>query len=667
MAFFLTRLWFLLFVFIFTLPTLSWAAVFPMLVEDSHHSNLRISEKPKRVVSLVPYITEMLLAFDQENVLVGLTREDLALNSALRKTNVGGNFAPNIETILACRPDLIIAAPYQKEIIRHFQDGSCNTMVMEANGIDEAFAQMEIMGRLFNCESKAQEVINHNREQLSLVKKRLHHVPSQKRKRVVRVMAGKGLACPGDDSFQNEMIEAAGGITPKWGKKGFAVKVSQEAWQHFNPQVIYGCHLNEKAVRALLELNEWKDVDAVKSGFITMFPCSLTCQASTRMGYFVSWLAAVLYPDTFADPETAVLKDQVLGRRSIPVDLQYVETAEVVRHRVADEEYKSLVLKFKEPQDLLSTFEGYLTDVLAVGNTFVPMPASLGHMARGVAPAKAAIRKNLGFEEGQYATLMTGADMDNLAVEKTVYKDLEVMAFVTAGVKGNAMRASVDKGVYYKHGTINIIVLTNRHLSPNAMARAVIAVTEGKSAALLDLDIRSSYTPLDFRATGTGTDNAMIVQGEGPVEQFAGGHTKLGELISRAVYLGVQEAIDKQNGLRSDRDLFQRLADRKLTLRRIAEAYAVKKGEQKRLATKLGELLTMPYYSSFIESALAISDEYRKGLIKDLIFFDDMCCRVAAKLSKRPNVTPADIPTTDALPVVISKAFGALVTGTRNP
>jgi len=38
---------------------------------------------------------------------------------------------------------------------------------------------------------------------------------------------------------------------------------------------------------------------------------------------------------------------------------------------------------------------------------------------------------------------------------------------------------------------------------------------------------------LDFRATGTGTDNVLVVQGEGPVECFAGGHSKIGELIAR--------------------------------------------------------------------------------------------------------------------------------------
>ncbi|MBW2014863.1 MAG: hypothetical protein JRI69_13950 [Deltaproteobacteria bacterium] len=46
---------------------------------------------------------------------------------------------------------------------------------------------------------------------------------------------------PGDDSFQNEMIRAAGGIPPVLGKKGHIVVMTKEEWVRFNPQVIYAC------------------------------------------------------------------------------------------------------------------------------------------------------------------------------------------------------------------------------------------------------------------------------------------------------------------------------------------------------------------------------------------------------------------------------------------
>ena len=97
-----------------------------------------------------------------------------------------------------------------------------------------------------------------------------------------------------------------------------------------------------------------------------MFPCDLTCQVSTRVGAFVQWLAAVLYLDTFTDPEKAVRDNTVLAQKPVSMDLVYVEQAQVLTHRVTDSEYKSLVVKFKRPLDVLSTLEGNRSGVRGV-------------------------------------------------------------------------------------------------------------------------------------------------------------------------------------------------------------------------------------------------------------------------------------------------------------
>ena len=102
------------------------------------------------------------------------------------------------------------------------------------------------------------------------------------------------------------------------------------------------------------------------------------------------------------------------------------------------------------------------------------------------------------------------------------------------------------------------------------MARSIITATEAKSAALLDLDIRSSYSGLDYRATGTGTDNVIIVQGDGPEALYTGGHTKIGELIAKAVHGAVTDAISRQNGLLARRPVSQRLYERGLSLKQVA-------------------------------------------------------------------------------------------------
>ncbi len=70
-----------------------------------------------------------------------------------------------------------------------------------------------------------------------------------------------------------------------------------------------------------------------------------------------------------------------------------------------------------------------------------------------------------------------------------------------------------------------------------------MTITEAKVAALQDLNVRSSYNR-DYQATGTGTDNVIVVSGtENPVITYSGGHAKFGEVMARATYWAVRSAL----------------------------------------------------------------------------------------------------------------------------
>ena len=167
-------------------------------------------------------------------------------------------------------------------------------------------------------------------------------------------------------------------------------------------------------------------------------------------------------------------------------------------------------------------------------------------------------------------TLMgTAANMNYAAVVVAEDAGVDVTAVVTAGVHGNACCAGDpavwregEQGWVKVDGTINTMVLINRPLSEGALARAVVTMTEGKSAALQRLAVRSLYSQ-DF-ATGTGTDQyaiAVLADGAGRLTS-ASPHVKLGELIGRSVRDATMEALRWQNGLEPSytRGLFSALS-----------------------------------------------------------------------------------------------------------
>jgi len=166
----------------------------------------------------------------------------------------------------------------------------------------------------------------------------------------------------------------------------------------------------------------------------------------------------------------------------------------------------------------------------------------------------------LSLQPGCTAVMGTAANMVYAAHETAAFEDLRVDAIVTAGVEGNAATAG-DPSQWVETpsgwtkapqvaGTINTIVVVNQPLKPEAQIRGILTMTEGKSAALMELGISSRYS--QDLATGTGTDQMCLAAplANGAYEYAATNpHSKMGELLGAAVRAATKDALRWQNGL----------------------------------------------------------------------------------------------------------------------
>lgn len=636
----------------------------PVTLTDAAGQRVTITKSPERVVSLIPSATEIIFELGAADAVKGVTHHDVHYPGVSEKTVVGGFFEPSIQAVEALDPDMIIISRLHKNIKQRFLDTDCILLEVKTTSIADSFEDILLMGKIFSRETRAKEIVSRNKQQLDLVARKISRIPKKDRKRVIRLMGRDKIMTPGTDSFQNEMIRAAGGITHDFNRNGNIIEVTEAEWKKFNPQVIYGCGGDKKAVDAFFDKQDWKDVDGVRNHQIYNFPCDLTCRASTHTGYFVSWLAADIYGDAFAEKENLVLDQGVVSSRDLAVNLDYVKDIQIVNSRIYDFINKSLVIRFKTPMTIVSTLEGQRSNILTAGNHYSPPQYwAVAHQG-GLEGHRARVYKTIGVNEETAGFLFTGADMDNLAMTQSAYKKLTVHALVTAGVESNAMRMSRDDGGYYEPGTINIIIMTNMELTPRAMTRAIISATEAKTAALLDMDIRSAYNAGAYRATGTGTDNVMVVEGSGTLLKNAGGHTKLGELIARAVYDGVREAVGKQNRLTVSRNIFQRLRERDITVNSLIAVEKCDCGRDRSDFTgEVEALLLDPQYEGFVAAALALSDDYDKGLVKDLTLFKAWARRVAESVSGKAIPEMKDFADTQDLSPVMGIALNALMNG----
>ena len=142
---------------------------------------------------------------------------------------------------------------------------------------------------------------------------------------------------------------------------------------------------------------------------------------------------------------------------------------------------------------------------------------------------------------GRTVGLMTAVPMTQLVTARAASKELWVECFATVGVT-NAVRAGEwprqrsHRGRRDKPGTINLILITNGHLSHAAMVGVVQVATEAKTGVLRDHVVPSCHSGMT--ATGTGTDAVVIacrLRGHGPSHQYSGTHTVMGALVGRVV------------------------------------------------------------------------------------------------------------------------------------
>lgn len=81
-----------------------------LVLRDDRQVAVTIAKPPQRIVSLLPSLTETVCALGQCQKLVGVDRYSNWPESIAKLPRMGGGIDPNIESVLAAKPDLVLMA-----------------------------------------------------------------------------------------------------------------------------------------------------------------------------------------------------------------------------------------------------------------------------------------------------------------------------------------------------------------------------------------------------------------------------------------------------------------------------------------------------------------------------------------------------------------------------
>jgi len=184
---------------------------YPLTIEDFANRTITLEKEPQRVVSLAPSITEDLYYLGLLDRLVGVSGFEDWPPAVRNITSVGGYGAyANLEIIASLEPDLIVAddAVFYKEGFLENLEKIAPVIIVNPR-LDEIPKAIELLGRVFNREDRAKEVIEDFNARVNAMRELTKDRP---RVRVFYVVWNDPLITAGGDTFISDVITVAGGI-----------------------------------------------------------------------------------------------------------------------------------------------------------------------------------------------------------------------------------------------------------------------------------------------------------------------------------------------------------------------------------------------------------------------------------------------------------------------
>jgi iron complex transport system substrate-binding protein len=227
-------------------------------------------DRAERVVSLNPSLTEMLLALDAVESLVGVDAYSAQLQPEVRDLpRVGGLFNPSLEAVVSLQPDLVVMVPgaRQRDLAERLDALGVRVLELPNISLDQVLGSLDALGRHVGRRAEAAAQIETIRSAWREIEQQVSGRP---RVRAVLVLQRDPLYLVGRGSFIDDMLRVAGGENAAAVFDEPYPRVAMEWLIDAAPEVILDA--TEDAGDAALHWSRWPSLPAVSSGRAVSIP-----------------------------------------------------------------------------------------------------------------------------------------------------------------------------------------------------------------------------------------------------------------------------------------------------------------------------------------------------------------------------------------------------------
>ena len=278
----------------------------PLLARDANGTPIVIpASAPQHIVSLGAIDSEMLGALGVDGRVIGVDAfTDYPADLAARPKVTDANGQPNVEQIIALKPDLVLGyggEDHKAEL--QLEQVHVNVVDLPAENLSGSLTEIRLVGQLVRAEATANTLVSGLQERIAAVQAKVRGHPAVKVYMEVDDSAPGKPYVFGGGSFGDELIRDAGGtnIFGSDNSNGGYPQVDDEAVIAASPQVIvltedphFGGDPSLVARRP-----GWSAIDAVKNGRVYQLGPDLFQRPGPRIVDGLEQLAKLLHPELF--------------------------------------------------------------------------------------------------------------------------------------------------------------------------------------------------------------------------------------------------------------------------------------------------------------------------------------------------------------------------------
>ena len=168
---------------------------------------------PKRIISIVPNVTEILFAIGAGPQVVGVSTYDVEPPEVRSLPTVGALLDPDTEKIISLKPDLVITYGSQTDLQSQLKSANIPYFDYRHAGLDHIMVTMRALGARTGHADQAEKVASALQASIDAVKKRVAGKPRPKTLLVFGREPGslRNIYASAGRGFLHDMLIAAGG------------------------------------------------------------------------------------------------------------------------------------------------------------------------------------------------------------------------------------------------------------------------------------------------------------------------------------------------------------------------------------------------------------------------------------------------------------------------